>query len=303
MVTTTFTISRSSLTSLTNSTTLITGGSSGIGLATVILLHSLPSNNIIILDIRPPPPPLNTSSRVRYIQTDITSWASQRAAFKAGYAIFGRIDNVFVNAGITEYKDQIFDSELDDKGELKEPDRRVINLNLNAANDTVKLAVFYMRMNGEKGGNIVMTASMAGYLASAGAPLYSASKHGIVGLMRAIKSDALRLNIVVSVVAPGITVTPILGHTQESKETPEELAKKYHDMGIPLNSADDVADAVVYLFAQGIKSSGKGLMIQAGKFADVEAGAAKGRKVWMGEEMLELFKSGRNTRAFLPSKL
>src|SRR5271170_4673529 len=61
-----------------------------------------------------------------------------------------------------------------------------------------------------RGGSIVMTASLAGYLASAGAPLYSAAKHGIVGLMRALKNDLATVNIAISVVAPGITVTPIL---------------------------------------------------------------------------------------------
>lgn len=85
---------------------------------------------------------------------------------------------MFVNAGIWEFKDQIFDEELDEDEELKEPDRRVISVNMNAANDTVKLAVFYLRKNGGQGGSIVLTASLAGYLATAGAPIYTAAKHG-----------------------------------------------------------------------------------------------------------------------------
>ena len=54
------------------------------------------------------------------------------------------------------------------------------DVDLAAANDTVKLAIHHMRKsrNGKTGGNIVLTASLAGYLASAGAPLYSAAKHG-----------------------------------------------------------------------------------------------------------------------------
>ncbi len=53
---------------------------------------------------------------------------------------------------------------------------------MQAANDTVKLAIYWMRKDAKhgkgRGGSIVMTASLAGYLASAGAPLYSAAKHG-----------------------------------------------------------------------------------------------------------------------------
>ena len=52
-----------------------------------------------------------------------------------------------VNAGITEYKDQFVTDELDADGQLKEPDRRVLNVDMDAASDTVKLAIHYLRMN------------------------------------------------------------------------------------------------------------------------------------------------------------
>lgn len=84
-----------------------------------------------------------------------------------------------MNAGIAEHGEQFFTDELDEGGELKEPDRRVLNVDMDAASDTTKLAIHYLRKNGEKGGEIVLTASLAGYLASAGAPLYSAAKHGM----------------------------------------------------------------------------------------------------------------------------
>lgn len=87
---------------------------------------------------------------------------------------------MFVNAGIAEHGDQFFGEELDDEGLLKEPDRRVLNVDMDAASDSTRLAVHYLRKNGKEGGQIVLTASLAGYLASAGAPLYSAAKHGMV---------------------------------------------------------------------------------------------------------------------------
>lgn len=83
-----------------------------------------------------------------------------------------------MNAGIAEHGDQFFADELDSQGLLKEPDRRVLNIDMDAASDTTKLAVHYLRKNGNEGGQIILTASLAGYLASAGAPLYSAAKHG-----------------------------------------------------------------------------------------------------------------------------
>jgi NAD(P)-dependent dehydrogenase (short-subunit alcohol dehydrogenase family) len=184
----TFTISRSDLKGPNNSVTLITGGAAGIGLQTALLLHSIsPTNKVILLDRQQPniqqaPKDFLESDRVLALQCDITVWRSQREAFETGLQRFGAIDNVFVNAGIAEYKDQFFKDDLDDEGKLKEPDRRVYDVDLSAANDTLKLAIHYMRKNGSsggQGGNIVMTASLAGYLASAGAPQYSAAKHGL----------------------------------------------------------------------------------------------------------------------------
>ena len=160
-------------------TIVITGGSSGIGLATAQLLSSLnPHHNLVLIDLNPPPQTFNhPPSRLLVHICNITSWESQRAGFEAAYQRFGRIDCVFVNAGIAEYKDQFFNDELDSNGMLREPDRRVLNIDMDAASDTTKLAIHYLRKNKE-GGEIVLTASLAGYLASAGAPLYSAAKHG-----------------------------------------------------------------------------------------------------------------------------
>lgn len=181
-----FQISRSDLKGPTDSVTLITGGAAGIGLQTALLLHDIsPTNKIILLDRQQPNPQqapelFIKSNRVLALQCDLTNWRSQREAFEAGVQRFGTINNVFVNAGIAEYKDQFFKDELDEQGKLLEPDRRVYDVDLAAANDTVKLAIHFMRKNkdGKVGGNIVLTASLAGYLASAGAPLYSAAKHG-----------------------------------------------------------------------------------------------------------------------------
>jgi NAD(P)-dependent dehydrogenase (short-subunit alcohol dehydrogenase family) len=309
---TAFTITQEQLKTPTKKTALITGGCSGIGLHTAILLHSL-GNNIVIIDRQPPsttapepskaPQSLLSSPRFLFHRADITSWVEQRAGFEAAIKKFGKIDLVYVNAGIAEYGDQFFKEELEPSTKLlKEPDRRVIDIDLQAADDTVRLAIHYLRRNGkETGGSIVMTASLAGYLASAGAPLYSAAKHGVVGLMRALKNDTATLGIACSVVAPAITLTPIISGRKEGQSL-QDWAEKMRAQGVPINSPEEIARAVVWLFGQGMGGNGKGLLVQAGKVADLEAGIAKTRGQWMGEEMLELFRGGRQAPLF-PNKL
>lgn len=156
----TFTVDPSSLSNLRNKIVLITGGSSGIGLATAALIASLDSSNrIAILDRTPPPSSLNLpAENLFFRKCDVTDWKTQRSAFEGAIAKFGRLDAVFVNAGIAEYKDQFFTDDLNSEGKLAEPDHRVLDIDINDATDTVKLAIFHLRKNGS--GSIIMTASL-----------------------------------------------------------------------------------------------------------------------------------------------
>lgn len=311
MAVTTFSLDRSQLESVTGKTVLITGAASGIGLSTASLLHSL-GNNVISLDLQGPRQTpggvdigsLIHSSRYLHVPTDVTSWIAQRSAFEQGLAKFGRIDAVFVNAGIAEYEEQFFNEMLDGSGKLSEPDRRTLTIDLDAATFTVRLAIWALRKNKADGGSIVMIASLAGYLASAGAGNYSAAKHGIVGLMRALKNDTAKHHIAISVVAPGMTVTPIVKQERglSSEAEIESFVRRMKEAGVPWNRPETVAFAVVYLIGLGIKANGAGLLIQNDRLTDVEAGLAKNRSQWMGEEQLRLFKGGRAAPLF-PNKL
>ncbi|CAI6338087.1 unnamed protein product [Periconia digitata] len=302
-------------------TTLITGGTSGIGLATASLLSSLnPNHNLILLDLNPPPqsfthPPANLLVH----NCDITSWTALRAGFAAGYKKFGRIDYVFVNAGISEAGDQFFTSRLDEDGELRAPEGKVLAVDLEAAAWTTKLGIHYLRLNnpeGEEGqekggerGSIVLTASLAGYLGTSGMHMYSAAKHGVVGLMRALKHECRELGIAISVVAPAITETPLILATESPRvqrpgdgEVPGQHAARLREGGVSVNRVESVAGVACWLMDLGGKAAGMGVFVQRDLCVDLEKGLAGSREMWMSREMLEDFRGGSRAEAFQGEK-
>jgi len=317
MATPTFTLSSSTANPPRHSTILITGGASGIGLATALYLHrSEYQNNVVVLDRSESPPNINEltkSSRFLYLQCDVTSWPSQRDAFAKAAHHFSRLDCVFVNAGVAEIGEQMFTDNLDSNGELAEPDRRTIDIDIRAVGDSLKLAMYHLRNDSDpksgkrkgsgkgRGGSVVMTASLAGYLASAGAPLYSAAKHGVVGYLRALKGDCSSVGIALSVIAPGITLTPIILGRRQGQSL-EDWGKDMHSRGVPINTAETIGLTVAHIMGLGQKANGSGYLIQANRIQELESGIAKTRQQWMGKEMLDLFRGGRNAPLF-PNKL
>lgn len=118
---------------------------------------------------------------------------------------------------------------------------------------------------------------------------------GVVGLMRALKNETAKLNIAISVVAPATTVTNILPEGKKTGQTPEQWAASMKKIGLPVNRAETVASAVGYLVKCGMGGNGQGVFVQADRMIDLERGIAKTRGVWMGQEMLDLFRAGRVT--------
>jgi hypothetical protein len=119
--------------------------------------------------------------------------------------------------------------------------------------------------------------------------------------MRALKQETAKVHIAISLIAPGITLTPILKANREDQLNASSLddwAKDMRGRGVPINSAETIATAVAYLFNGGTSSNGMGILIQADKIGELESGIAKSRSSWMGEEMLGLFRGGRSAPLF-----
>jgi NAD(P)-dependent dehydrogenase (short-subunit alcohol dehydrogenase family) len=101
------------------------------------------------------------ASSVPFQKADVTSWKQQVDVFKAAEKQYGRIDHVFANAGITPTT-SLFEEDVDDNGDLLPPDLNTLNVNLIGCMYTVKLGIFYIKKNPNRG-SIVMTASVASF--------------------------------------------------------------------------------------------------------------------------------------------
>ena len=146
----------------------------------------------------------------------------------------------------------------------------------------VKVAVHYFKKQGT-GGKIVMTASTAGYMSEPGVPVYSASKHGVVGYMRAMKKELQRQNIAINCVAPWMTDTPLI-----YPQLREILAAN----NIPVQPPSAVAIAMAFS-ATAPEWSGKTVYAAMSQYTELEEPILKLEEQWLGIENSKLFRIGQ----------
>jgi NAD(P)-dependent dehydrogenase (short-subunit alcohol dehydrogenase family) len=136
---------------------------------------------------------------------------------------FGRLNMVLLNAGATSGQSGVEDLDLDGY-------RRIMGLNVDHVVFGMTAAVPALRRAG--GGNVVVTASLAGLVPMPGDPLYALTKHAVVGYVRSVAPPLATQGIRVNAVCPGYTDTPLIAGTKA------QLGD------FPVLAADDVAGAI-----------------------------------------------------------
>jgi NAD(P)-dependent dehydrogenase (short-subunit alcohol dehydrogenase family) len=212
---------------------IVTGGASGIGLATATLL-SAQGAAVACLDLKPdvPEPLLG-------IEADVTDDASVRAAVDLAAEKLGGIDVLINNAGIGAAG--TVEDNPDDEW------RKVFEVNVFGIVRVTRAALPHLRRGADPA--IVNTCSVAAVVGLPDRALYSSTKGAVLSLTRAMATDLLADGVRVNCVNPGTVDTPWVGRLLDAATDPaaERAALEARQPTGRLVSADEVAAAIAYL--------------------------------------------------------
>jgi NAD(P)-dependent dehydrogenase (short-subunit alcohol dehydrogenase family) len=226
-----------------NRVAVVTGGCSGIGLATV-RRFAAEGAKVVIGDIDDAGgartvADLGGIQHATYVHVDVTDKEQVDALFKTAKDTYGSVDIAFNNAGISPPDDDsILDTDLDAW-------RRVQEVNLTSVYLCCKAALPYMLE--QKRGSIINTASFVAVMGAATSQIsYSASKGGVLSMSRELGVQFAREGVRVNALCPGPVNTPLL--TELFAADPERAARRL--VHVPMGrfgEPDEIAAAVLFL--------------------------------------------------------
>ncbi|MBE5101505.1 glucose 1-dehydrogenase [Priestia aryabhattai] len=229
---------------LKNKVVVITGGASGIGLATAKAFLATDSK-VVIADIDVDKgcsveKEINNDN-FKFIPTDVTNETDCSNLIQQTIRKYGTIDVFINNAGI-EISTPVHEMKLEEWN-------KIVNVNLTSVFLCSKYVLNYMIQNNK--GNIINTCSVSGLVAWPGIPAYNATKGGVLQLTKSLAIEYAKNNIRVNCICPGIIDTPLneqsftLNNEQTLEVIKEEKAKL--SPSGRLGTPEDIANTMLFL--------------------------------------------------------
>jgi NAD(P)-dependent dehydrogenase (short-subunit alcohol dehydrogenase family) len=221
---------------------VVTGGNSGIGLATAKRLQdegakvAISGRSKKTLDEAVK----TIGNGLVAVQADVANFADTDKLYKEVSQKLGKIDVLFVNAGVAKFapfadtSEELYDEQFD--------------INIKGAYFTIQKALPFLN----DGASIILNTSVVDSKGSIGASAYAATKAAMRSLARTAAAELVGRGIRVNTVAPGPIVTPIFGRTGLPKEAVDEFARDVLTR-IPMKrfgQPEEVAGVVAFLASQ-----------------------------------------------------
>lgn len=222
------------LTSMDGKRVLITGGTTGVGLATAKLLADAGCRVFVCgrdkNDLRDAIT-CSEAGRIGGIDTDVSTTEGIGRLFAGADEWLGGLDIAILNAGVSSHGPLVSMSH--------DECRDVVSVNLISYIECSLEAI--KRMSGN-GGHIVMTGSMSAHVFDENAAVYTATKAGVRGFANSLRKETNPLGIRVSLIEPGTISSAMVDETVEQQE---EMISELRMM-----PAEDVARAIHYMLIQ-----------------------------------------------------
>ncbi|KAK6380779.1 hypothetical protein LTS17_004980 [Exophiala oligosperma] len=293
-------IDQATLDSVKGKVVVLAGGAQGIGAATVSQLYESGAHvffgdwddkrgSKLAQDLTTTSSSSSSSSgSVTYLKVNVREYQSLLSLFDTAYDKHGQVDMAICCAAVTERPGYWEPNKLNLESVRESPTgiTDVIDINLNGTLYFARLAVAYLKEkhnfdsqnttadNIKSSKCITLVASVAGFKESPGLFAYSAAKHGVVGLMRALRGFISQLyGLRVNAICPWATDTQLLSGVRD------EWTKN----NMPMNTPSDVAKYIIQVTADQT-AHGKALFVTGGNAVDIEEGLNRTEPQWLGEK-------------------
>ncbi len=226
---------------LNSKVALITGGSRGIGAATVRMFVSAGAK--VVFNYQAAKAQAEALARecgaenCRAMQANLSTTEAARQLVSSAIAAFGRLDILVANHGIWPPEDAPVERMSDEQW------HRTIAVNLDSVFSLVKHSVAQMKKQG--GGHIVVVSSTAGQRGEAFHCDYAASKGALISMVKGLSTELARDGIHVNCVAPGWVATDMSAATLNDPPTREKLFRSI-PMG-RVGTPDEIAGPILFL--------------------------------------------------------
>jgi NAD(P)-dependent dehydrogenase (short-subunit alcohol dehydrogenase family) len=242
---------------------IVTGGTSGIGREAAVLFAKQGAK--VVVAGRREVEGEETMALIRaeggegmFVKTDVAKTGDVQALVQKTVEKFGSLDIAFNNAGIEGAWIPIVDQSEDDWDST-------ININLKGVWLCLKYEIRQMLKQGT-GGAICNMSSVAGWMGSAGAATYCASKHGVIGLTKSAALETARQGIRVNAVCPAVIETP-MGERIFGAPEMRKYALGLHPIG-RFGTPMEIAEAVVWMCSDKASfMTGQSLILDGGLLA------------------------------------